>query len=195
MVQVKPQGQYHHGKLAQSLIDAGMNTVAEHGSQALSLRKLALSIGVSATAAYKHFDSKLALSDAIRHAIKAKFDEQIEAAYMSQQDPHQRMFNMGKAYLNFARQHPKWFDFLFSGPLEPQAEAPSAPESLFFKATSDMSPQPMDDEALMIAAMQGWALVHGLATLERQNFIGSVCPQLDDQLLSAIFARTLAGWR
>lgn len=193
-MQIKPQGQYHHGQLAQSLIAAGMQTIAESGAQALSLRKLALSIGVSATAAYKHFDSKAALADAIRLGIKAEFDAAIEHAYQHHNEPGLRMFAMGKAYLTFARDNPLWFDFLFSAPVANEALAQDASESLFFRATQEMSNKTMSQEDLLIATMQGWALVHGLATLERQSFIGSVCPELDDQLLKAIFDRTLRGW-
>ncbi|WP_119393591.1 TetR/AcrR family transcriptional regulator [Salinibius halmophilus] len=193
-MQIKPRGQYHHGQLAQSLISAGMQTIADSGADALSLRKLAMSIGVSATAAYKHFDSKAALANAIRLGIKAEFDATIEAAYQAHEDAGTRMFAMGKAYLTFARENPLWFDFLFSAPVEQDGLVPDSSESLFFRATQEMSSRKMTEEDLMTAAMQGWALVHGLATLERQQFIGSVCPQLDDQLLRAIFERTLRGW-
>lgn len=194
-MQIKPEGQYHHGKLARSLIDAGKKAVAQSGSSSLSLRKLAHSIGVSATAAYKHFDSKAALSDAIRLDIKRDFDTFIAQAYSDHQDPGLRMYEMGKAYLTFARNNPLWFDFLFSGPVDQATSDENPSESLFFKATQEMSSSAMSEQDLMIAAMQGWALIHGLATLERQQFIGSVCPNLDDDLLRAIFQRTLQGWR
>lgn len=59
---------YHHGNLAEALVAAGLELAAEGGPDAVVLREVARRVGVSATAAYRHFDGQAGLSDAIKQA-------------------------------------------------------------------------------------------------------------------------------
>src|SRR6476469_1040818 len=56
---------YHHGDLRRALIDAGLELLESRDAEALSLREVARSVGVSATAVYRHFPDKNALLDAL----------------------------------------------------------------------------------------------------------------------------------
>jgi AcrR family transcriptional regulator len=56
---------YHHGSLRSALVSAGMAVVETDGPDALSLRDLARSLGVSPTAPYRHFEDRRALLIAI----------------------------------------------------------------------------------------------------------------------------------
>ena len=49
---------YRHGNLPAALLDAARKILDENGSQAVGLRETARRVGVSATAAYRHFTSK-----------------------------------------------------------------------------------------------------------------------------------------
>ena len=49
---------YHHGHLREELIRRGLNALEQEGAEALSLRALAESAGVSKTAPYRHFKDK-----------------------------------------------------------------------------------------------------------------------------------------
>ncbi|MGB6235906.1 MAG: helix-turn-helix domain-containing protein, partial [Bradyrhizobium sp.] len=46
---------YHHGNLASALVDAALKQVEQGGAEAVSLRDLAQSLGVSRAAPYRHF--------------------------------------------------------------------------------------------------------------------------------------------
>lgn len=56
---------YHHGDLRQGFIDAACAQLRKASADQLSLRALARDLGVSQTAAYRHFASKNALFAAI----------------------------------------------------------------------------------------------------------------------------------
>ena len=49
---------YHHGDLYSSLLTTATSMILAGGVEALSLRKLAIRIGVSRTAAYHHIKDK-----------------------------------------------------------------------------------------------------------------------------------------
>src|SRR6476661_4128845 len=56
-----PKRSYHHGNLRLTLIQAGLDLIAEQGARALTLRELGKRAGVSRTAAYRHFRDRAAL--------------------------------------------------------------------------------------------------------------------------------------
>ena len=52
---------YHHGDLRNALLSAALKLVAKRGVEGFSLREAARAVGVSAAAAYRHFEDKSAL--------------------------------------------------------------------------------------------------------------------------------------
>src|ERR1700743_2056809 len=59
---------YHHGDLRNALIAAAVALVREDGPDAIVLREAARRVGVSANAAYRHFDGLPDLIEAVRQA-------------------------------------------------------------------------------------------------------------------------------
>src|SRR5215213_3394269 len=60
-----PERAYHHGDLRAALIRAGTELLRTEGPQALTLRAVARSAGVSAAAPYRHFADRRALVAAV----------------------------------------------------------------------------------------------------------------------------------
>src|SRR6266849_2149258 len=91
---------YHHGNLRAALIEAGLELIAEKGPLALTLREIGSRLGVSRTAAYRHFADKTELLNAIREAGFIEFGNALEQA-REQAGPKfaARLTAMGKAYL------------------------------------------------------------------------------------------------
>jgi AcrR family transcriptional regulator len=54
----KPPGQYHHGTLGQSLIQATLVLVRERGPAAFTMKDAATAAGVSVAAPYRHFPDR-----------------------------------------------------------------------------------------------------------------------------------------
>jgi AcrR family transcriptional regulator len=57
----KRRNQYHHGDLRRALLDEALRTIRQDGVEAVTLRKVGQSLGVSRTALYRHFSDKRAL--------------------------------------------------------------------------------------------------------------------------------------
>ena len=56
---------YHHGDLANALVKAALELVEQGGAEAVSLRDLTQSLGVSRAAPYRHFEDRDALLAAV----------------------------------------------------------------------------------------------------------------------------------
>jgi AcrR family transcriptional regulator len=68
---------YHHGALAEALVDAALTHVERAGVETLSMRELAQSLGVSHGAPYRHFADR----DALLAAVAARGFVDLIAVY------------------------------------------------------------------------------------------------------------------
>ena len=104
---------YHHGDLKSALIAAAMAAVEQDGPDAVSLRDLAQSLGVSRAAPYRHFEDR----DTLLAAVAAKGFEALvvvyETALAGPGDGRQRMRQALIDYLEFARRRPGLHELMF----------------------------------------------------------------------------------
>jgi AcrR family transcriptional regulator len=171
---VKPEGQWHHGNLRESLIQWGTHLLDTEGSEAMSLRATAKLAGVSQGAPAHHFGDKNGLLAAIaaqgfRDLVAQR---QRRLATVDAADGPGQLRVVLLAYIDFAHAHPARFQLMF-GPLlgrrddYPELiEAGTASFALLRSVVLPLLPSPRsdvlsEDELAHII----WAAVHGLATL------------------------------
>src|SRR6201994_3907265 len=80
MAATAPRATYHHGDLRNAFVRAALGLVSTRGVHAFSLREAAREIGVSPSAAYRHFTDKEALLDAVADDGTRRLAEQMAAA-------------------------------------------------------------------------------------------------------------------
>jgi len=154
---------YHHGDLRRALIEATAKIVAKEGAAAVSLREVARVAGVSHNAPYRHFENLAALLAAVATEGFAAFRARLEAA-AEKAAPAARKSALGKAYLDFALEHPKLYLLMF-GPDLNKAEHPEllkVSQGAFDVLRNETAKGGASGQADAIAA---WAFVHGLAHL------------------------------
>ena len=101
---------FHHGDLRNALITAAKELIERKGSQAFALREAARNVGVSANAAYNHFEDKDALLRAVASSGFAELAVQREKARL-------------KLLLELAKQAEALDNLVSSGKLTPQRRA------------------------------------------------------------------------
>jgi len=94
------------------ILDEASSLFAEQGLFAFSMRKLGERVGVSATAIYRHFDSKEALIGAVCHRGFTLFAEYLWRALV-EKDVGSRFRRMRLEYLRFAVAHPHFYRTMF----------------------------------------------------------------------------------
>jgi AcrR family transcriptional regulator len=110
----KSSERYHHGDLRAAAVRAATKAVAERGLEALSLRELASSLGVSPPALHHHFANKTDLIAAAAGAAFADLDKELAAAEAAPSaSPAARLEELTVAYVRFAIERPGAFRLIF----------------------------------------------------------------------------------
>jgi AcrR family transcriptional regulator len=160
---------YRHGNLPAALLAAARQILDENGMQAVGLRETARRVGVSATAAYRHFTSK----EDLLASLAAEGFRELAAAMESATRGATPLVRAGLAYIEFASQNRGLFRLMFGPVLAERARYPALQaatagvEALLMRGVSDLDQRPLDDNH---AAMAAWGLVHGLAHLIVDGF-------------------------
>lgn len=117
---------YHHGRLREALLEAGLELSREGGAAAVVLREATRRAGVTANAAYRHFANREALLVGVATLALAGAARAIEARVAADAgdlpadaDPAAaaaaRLRSVGLGYIDYARAEPGWFDVAFFG--------------------------------------------------------------------------------
>lgn len=111
---------YHHGDLRNALLGAALKLVSTRGVEGFSLREAARAVGVSAAAAYRHFEDRSALLKALAHEGLARLATEMEdsvaaapGAPGSATRATAELARIGAAYVEFAVAHPSQFRVMF----------------------------------------------------------------------------------
>lgn len=164
---------YHHGNLPAALIDASLDVLREEGLEALTVRGVARRVGVSHTAAYRHFTDKTALLAAIAEQGFARLQHEMAAARAATAaGPELQFVACGVAYVRFALANAAHFRVMFGGWNQDRSAYPHlrAAAEAAFAVLLGLVRAGQADGALrrddpQVVALAAWASVHGLATL------------------------------
>src|SRR5277367_297584 len=111
---------YHHGNLRAELIETSLELIEKKGIQALTLREIGARLGVSRSAAYRHFKDKAHLLGEICEAGFTEFADALQSARdAAKPDFASRFSAMGLAYVRFAAEHRAHFEVMFGQTWEP----------------------------------------------------------------------------
>ena len=119
------KGKYHHGDLRRAILECACQHLRHDGADSLSLRAIAREIGVSATAPYRHFESKNALFAGIAtlglEILESKLEE---VRGITPEDPFDNLIKMGVVYLQFARKHSEKYQLMLDNSMLDSMEYP-----------------------------------------------------------------------
>ncbi len=158
---------YHHGNLAQVLLEVAEQILREQGIAGLKLRAIAKRAGVSHTAADPHFGD---LSGLLSELAAIGF-ERLGAAMAVRSEQVADPLQIARGYIGFALANPQLFVLMFRGDaLDMNRPRLRAAAGAAYAALAAAAARPGgDDEPLSLAAAgrqaAAWGIVHGLATL------------------------------
>lgn len=110
------------------LISHALSLITEVGYEAVSLREIARSAGLSHMAPYKHYRDKDALLAAIVVQGFEKLSDRFLDIEQNVLSPEERFAKMGESYIRFGIENPQQFKLMFSGYLRKSDEYPLAKE-------------------------------------------------------------------
>ena len=169
---------YHHGDLRAELVRVAGEIVDQEGTATFTLREAARRAGVSHGAPYRHFaDREALLAEVVEHGFA-----QLSAAL--REAAPEGGSAVARAYLGFALDRPRRYRLMFAGEAFPAHHAAlSAQADVLLHAIARSVPDLGDAEYARRAAIAAWSLLHGLALLLIEGFLGPVPQGADAERL------------
>jgi AcrR family transcriptional regulator len=190
----KPKDRYHHGHLAESLLDAVDEIASQFGIEAVTLRACAKRVGVSPSSAFRHYADKRALLTAFAtralNQLAVSLESAENSARASGADPFRAV---GMAYIAFALEKPAFFRAMWREEtiyardpayLAATERLASHLKAGFVKTLADEDPQAFSPRELL-----AWSAVHGLAALFVDGPVAAgQCPEDKLDLAAGVLA-------
>ena len=125
---------YHHGNLAESLLEAVDELATRFGLEAVTLRGCARRVGVSPSSAFRHYADKRALLTAFATRALRQLAEAMQgAAVQAERSGGNAFLAVGLAYIEFALDKPAFFRAMW------HEEAIYSSDSDYVAAANDLS--------------------------------------------------------
>lgn len=159
---------------SERIAEVSLRILETEGEDRVSMRRVAQAAGVTPMAIYHHFPNREALLDFIVDREFAKFLGYIQSR--PERGPHEaRLLNSMNAYIDYAFDRPRIFDYVFS---QPRRNARRYPED--FRARRSPTLNPIADtvarameagylkrDDVWEIALELWAHAHGYVSLYR----------------------------
>jgi len=159
-------------EIREEILSAARDLFVTEGYPNVSMRKIAQSVGCAPGTIYLHFKDKASILSAICIETFAKLDKRMEAIEKDGGDALERLRRGGRAYAQFAIDHPNHYLVAFgaSGPAASKDEAAKQAGFHSFECMRNCVRRCVDAGALRITDVEQvaqtlWASVHGVAML------------------------------
>lgn len=198
---------YHHGDLRNALVRAAADLAEAGGPDAVTVRAAARAVGVTPTAAYRHFAGHADLLEAAKHEALDRMVAmtlEVLGEPPADADPVEaalhRMRAGGRGYVGFALAQPGLFRTAFcrsehedlADAGERLAEAP--PHAFLSAALDELVRVGWLDPALRPnAETPAWAAVHGLSLLLLDGPYRALDDEQREELIEATLGMVLRG--
>jgi AcrR family transcriptional regulator len=185
----------------EAIVEAARSLIAADGLEALSLRRIAAQLGVTAPALYAHVRDKQDLLRAVAEvefgALVARFDE------ITDPDPIVRIKGHARAYVRHARESPELFRVMFLFP--PELSPASVPEGIELPGATRafevagaaveaaIAAGAIASDDPLLVALTMWSGTHGVATVLQLGF--GLPTELEEAMVDEVTNRLLAGYR
>jgi AcrR family transcriptional regulator len=168
---------YHHGNLRQALLEHAVQLARAGGPEAVILRDVQRTAGVSNSAAYRHYADRHALLTAVQlHSMTMLGESMVKAlAAIPARGPRDkralaRFRATGQAYVDFALAEQGLFRTAFAPDRLPHTDTSVSPERHPFMILSGCIDDLVATGVLTASRRDGldeaaWAAMHGLAVL------------------------------
>jgi AcrR family transcriptional regulator len=196
---------YHHGDLTNALTAAATQLARTGGPGAVVLREAARQVGVSATAAYRHFAGHGELMHAVKDQAQAqlarKMREELAALPAERdyaRDAVRRLRALGAGYIRFALAEPGLFRTAFCHLEFKSAQDASIDDAPSYALLGEVLDELVASGAMPASRRPGapiaaWSAVHGLSLLLLDGPLADIPPDQLEPLIGATVDMVVAG--
>ncbi len=157
-----------------AILAAAIQQLAHHGVRDMSLRQLAVTLGLAPNALYRYFADRAALEQALTTESARQLHMALSRA-AGTRPPAEAIRHMAFAYLRFAREHRHLYEMLLL-PGTPLEEGDVAVHEQLWAFVVDRVARVVSAARAGEAAVALWAFLHGMAVLEAARVFGKEKP-------------------
>ena len=184
-------------ELPEKILAAAERVVVDSGHEALNMRGLARSVGVTATAIYHYFENKEALLLQVKLRAAGMLNQRIRGLDPGL-DPMETLHRLGQQYITFAETHPNLYRLLFETPIGSAPLGEAEQPVLYFtyrvarsalERLAAAKQYPFDPR---YGAMMGWTALHGFCSLLMSGSL-QLAEGMNREQLKELFLRFYTG--
>lgn len=200
---------YHHGNLQEAILNEAVSLGREGGPQAVTIRAATRAVGVSPTAAYRHFKDQASLLDAVADLAAAELIEHLSAAFKDTEGSIvDKLMAAAFAYFDYAHDEQNFFECMMgsrgfdipaglaaatNGPGEdPRVQATFNFYDYMSQYARAIGQEP-DWEYMVQNCLAGWSTVHGFTILCTSGHLASLSDQHKREIATSVFAAAIRG--
>lgn len=180
-----PASSYHHGDLRNATLTLAREVVDARGHDALVMRELAATLGVSIGALYRHFADRNAMMLLLANESHAELLQQV-VAFSEDDDPWQALRAIAASFIDFAQRRARMFRLMYADEVlnAPDADAQLPAQAGSYHAVITLFKRALPGVGIAevrLHAITYWSAVFGYASVCAQ---GGLRPHTAEQGLS-----------
>jgi AcrR family transcriptional regulator len=158
-----------------AIIRTAREIAANEGWSAVTVRKVAQSIGYTAPIIYEHFGSKdEMLNQILKHGYEILYDKMVQVAG-DEEDSEKRIREIALAYWQFAHEAPELYQLMYgmegARATSDAARDYAAPVVKFITAEMvRFNPDRITQQNLPFVLVEAWSMVHGMIALDVSGY-------------------------
>ncbi len=185
---VKERKERDKAEMREMILQSAHKLFIDRGFEEVSIRNIAEAIEYSPATIYLYFKDKNEIFYALHNEAFKKFNEIMATELATIADPFDRLIGMGEKYMQFAAEHPKYYEIMFimDSPMDCEEnreewvegnKALASLENLLINCQQVGRFQGQDPRVL---AFSIWSYMHGMCTLSLRNRLR--CYTIEDGL-------------
>jgi len=170
------------------ILEAALDIIVQEGFPALTMRRIASKIGMTAPNIYNYYKSKDELYISLVIQGFEILQRELTSVYEAHQDPVERGAALARAYINFGLQHSSYYDIMFTyptpkyndylgTPLETLSEVEYKISMNIVALALDVVKSLMseelagDEEKVQMYFIASWSMLHGMISLYNSKVV------------------------
>jgi len=174
------------------ILEAAKVIIGQEGFNQFSMRRLAASLGMTATNIYNYYASKDAIYLGVQTAGFAMLLEKFQHIALNNHLPNQRLEGFVRAYIDFGFKHPDYYEVMLGSNTPKYAdyvgsdmeavaadEKQTAMEVARMVMTELMKAAVISEQEALYRTTQAWVTLHGLVSLRNNRVLQELELDLD----------------
>jgi len=178
----KPRDANEIKNIQERILEAALDVIVQEGYPALTMRRIASKIGMTAPNIYNYYQSKdeLYISLVIRGFEILK--RELTSVYDAYENPVDRGAALARAYIDFGLKHSSYYDIMFTYPTPKYNDYLGTPleklSEVEYKISMDIATLALDavrslfnkdiaqdEQAIQMRFIAAWSMLHGMISL------------------------------